>query len=130
MQELQTRFGTGSVSEVEVFHGTRKQIIGTIISDGFDAGKNVRSAFGKGIYFSNSANMSKDYSDVPEDGVSYMIISSMLVGPVVLGSSCFTIDTNLYTAAVDRITSPSIYVCPKNEYAVPRYVVAFHKNAN
>ena len=94
-------------SAAELFHGTHVKNIDTILLEGFDVSKNLRSAYGKGTYFSSTAKYSMNYTS--GGSVVYM----------------FLCDVDL-----TRCTNhANIYVMPHNDGAIPRYVIAFHKDA-
>jgi hypothetical protein len=90
---------------IELFHGTNVNNIDRIVKEGFDVTKNVRSAYGKGTYFSSQANYSKNYA----------------IG----GSIVYMFLCNVDTKRCHKFDH--IYVMPHNDGAVPKYIIAFHK---
>jgi hypothetical protein len=116
-------------NELELYHGSREEFINTICKKGFDPSVNSRSAYGKGTYFAKNASYSRDYAPPSSDQVSFMLISSVLIGEVSLYGSGRRIDTLKHDNSVDNITSPSIYVTPYIYGAIPRFIVAFHRYA-
>ena len=117
--------GVDIVRTVRLFHGTSQNNMHAILEGGFDPSKNVRSAFGHGTYFATAAGYSKDYAQPDTDGVNYMLACDVLVGAV--GNGCS--QTAVHDAWVDQVSRPSVYVIPYAEAAIPRFVVAFHRDA-
>lgn len=126
-EQIQKKFGT--VNEVECFHGTSYQSMLNIIEDGFNKQYNHRSAYGKGTYFAISSAYSKEYAIPETNGISYMFICYISYGSKTQGSANLVIDTNEFDCAVDYLANPSIYVIPNDNDIYPKYVIAFHKNA-
>jgi hypothetical protein len=58
-----------------------------------------------------------------------MLICSVLIGEVSVYGQQKAIDTKLHDNSVDNTKSPSIYVTPYAAGAIPRFIVAFHRNA-
>jgi poly [ADP-ribose] polymerase 7/11/12/13 len=119
----------GSCEELELFHGTREQNINIIINEGFDPSLNKTSAYGKGTYFAKNALYSRDYSPPSNEEISYMFLCSVLVGEKNIYGCNKYIDTKYHDNSVDNKHSPTIYVTPYRYGAVPRFVVAFYRNA-
>lgn len=120
----------GPVETLSLFHGTKSYLIEKIASEGFNVTKNTVSAYGKGTYAAQNANLSVRYVNIDSDAISYLFLVDMLVGRKQIGTKIKKeIDTNLYDNYVDNITKPSIYVTPYNAGCIPKYVIAFHKNA-
>lgn len=124
LEELNTKRGEEYVSIKRLFHGTKSGNINSIAINGFQVAANMRSAYGKGSYFSTKANYSKDYTDNDRDDISYLFICDIVVGKIGYLSSDKNIDTG-----VDNINNPTIYVCPKDSSCIPRFIVGFYKNA-
>lgn len=96
---------------VQLFHGTLEKNIDSIISRGFKSEMNTRSAFGRGTYFAKHANYSKDYAYTSKDDeITYMFLCD------VISEKC-------------TYSNGTIYVTPHDGAGVPRYLIAFYKNA-
>lgn len=119
----------GFLTEKQVFHGTKESNIKEIVNNGFDSLKNKNSVFGKGTYFAEYANYSKNYSDISSDDLSFMFICDILIGKCCIGCVNMVINETKYDCAVDNLNNPNIYVIPNNNAAYPKYIIAFHKNA-
>lgn len=115
--------------EKMLYHGTNESIVNLIIQNGFDPKKNTRSLYGKGSYFAKNASYSRDYSPPASDGISFMLLCSVLVGNVGRYGKDQMIDTTMHDNSVDSIQDPTIYVTPYRCGAIPRYLIAFYKNA-
>jgi hypothetical protein len=115
--------------ELELYHGTKEEAANSIIRDGFNPDFNYRAAYGKGSYFAKNAAYSRDYAPPASDDVSFMLICSVLIGEVSVYGQQKAIDTKLHDNSVDNTKSPSIYVTPYAAGAIPRFIVAFHRNA-
>ncbi len=115
--------------ELQLYHGTREEYANSIIKNGFDPLANSRSAYGKGSYFAANASYSRDYAPPASDEVSFMLICSVLVGETVVYGPNKPIDTSKHDNSVDNTKSPYIYVTPYASGAIPRFIVAFHRNA-
>ena len=111
---------------VELYHGTKKQHIQTIVDHGFLKEKNKVSMYGIGSYFSPLGSMSAKYTDV-SNGVSYVFLCDVLVG------KCGTTKQNKPIVDMDCslnfATNPTIYAIPYDDASIPRYVIAFHRDA-
>ena len=127
--DLILKRGAEVVKELMLFHGTKFNNINNIVLNGFKASFNKVSAYGRGTYFSTTANYSQNYSTADPNEFSYMFISNVIVASCILGTSGKEIDTELYDNMVDNITKPSMYVTPYDDGCIPVYMVAFHKNA-
>ena len=117
----------GKVDTISLFHGTRTNLIEKIAKEGFDVTKNIKSAYGIGTYAAKKASYSFNYMDIDRDEISFMFIVDMLVGRKAVCKD--KINTSLYDNSVDNVKNPSIFVTPYNSGCIPKYVVAFHKNA-
>ena len=105
----------GEFKELSLFHGTHEKLVNIIIREGFDPSKNVRSVYGKGAYFAKDASYSFNYMTSNEgNDISFMFLCDVLVDHSVL--------TNVRE-------NPTIFVVPKREAILPRYVITFHKSA-
>lgn len=128
---LQSKFDTLKSSMIEpneklLFHGTNERNAYAIVQNGYDPACNTRSAYGKGTYFALSPNYSKNYTDISyhKGGfeLSFMLINTVLVGKeFVKGGKGDT--------QVDLLAKPTIFCVPLAHQAIPKYIVAFHKNA-
>jgi hypothetical protein len=90
-------------------------------------------AYGMGVYFAADASYSYNYMPSKKDlsgfDLSYMIVNSVLVGRTILGTSNSVCNLNQADTQVNSITLPKIFSVPRAEQAIPKYVIAFHKNA-
>jgi hypothetical protein len=116
-------------NELQLYHGTKENYAQYIIREGFNPNLNYRAAYGKGSYFAKNASYSREYAPPASDQVSFMLICSVLIGEIGLYGALKPIDTNLHDNAVDNIKNPCIYVTPYSYGAIPRFIVAFHRNA-
>lgn len=119
----------GNIRELQLFHGTKHSNINSIAKNGFRSESNQRSVYGIGTYFSTQANYSKDYSDRDTEDISYMFVCNVLIGNCTVMSCNSTINTELFDNSVNKIENPNIYVTPYNDGCIPKYLVAFYKNA-
>lgn len=112
-------------TELQVFHGTHANTIDDIINKGFNPSKNRVSAYGVGSYFATKARYSFDYMKSSDsNGISYMFVVNIFIGKVKYHSSIDEGDTY-----VNHLSNPTIFSMPLKEQTLPRYLVAFHKNA-
>ena len=129
-QRVEIQCKRGSCKEIELYHGTNASAVVSIINNGFRVDMNKTSAYGKGTYFAKRANLSVSYAKDRPDEVSFMLICSVLVGKchIYIGGRG---DINIvkHDNSVDNIQNPLIYVTPYDNGAIPRYIVAMHKNA-
>lgn len=116
------------VEILELYHGTSEESMNNIIKNGFEKKYNRVAAWGKGTYFSPLATMSAQYSKPKVDEISYMFICDVIYGKYKVGSQNIekTDDIDNY---VNSLKDPSIICCPLDDMAVPRYMIAFHRNA-
>lgn len=129
LKSLQEKRGEQKIFIKRLFHGTRTDNINSIADNGFKVTANIRSAYGIGTYFSTNASYSRDYTDMDKDDISYMFVCDVLIGnqDIILGSK--KIPENLDNSVNDRKT-PTIYVTPYDNGCIPRFLVAFYKNAH
>ena len=114
-----------TVTEMELFHGTKADNVDSICNNGFLVQYNRTSAYGLGTYFSTNPSYSMfNYTNVDKRGVSF--VCDVLIGKCELGGHSRKIKAD---NAVDNLTKPSIYVTPYDDGCYPKYLVAFHKNA-
>lgn len=127
--ELEKQIGNDNTKELQLFHGSSKAAIQSIINNGFDAGMNKTSAYGIGSYFAVNASYSKSYArnERMDDNISYMILCNVCVGRTCQGVSNRVIDSTKYENFVDNTVSPTIYVAPHDASIYPAYIIAFYK---
>lgn len=118
-----------SCSELLLYHGTSELAVNNIIQNGFRPSMNARSAYGKGTYFAKNASYSRDYAPPTSDQISFMLLCSVLVGNVSVYSHNQIVQTKQHDNSVDHIQNPTIYVTPYQYGAIPRYLIAFYRNA-
>jgi hypothetical protein len=112
-------------AELQVFHGTHANNINSIIINGFDPSKNRVSAYGIGSYFTKNPSYSFNYMKSADiNDISYMFVANIFIGKVKYNSSEDDGDTY-----VDNVRTPTIFCMPLKEQTLPKYLVAFHKNA-
>jgi hypothetical protein len=112
----------------QLYHGTSEHCMNNIIQNGFESKYNKVGVYGKGTYFSPLATMSAGYSKPKSDEVSYMFMCDVIIGVCKLGSpnKLKTDDMDNY---VNSLKNPTIICCPLDDMSIPRYVIAFHRNA-
>ena len=59
-----------------------------------------------------------------------MLLCSVIVGKCICGTSGIEIDKSKADNFVDKIENPTIVVSPYDKGGIPKYLIAFHKNAN
>ena len=120
-----TKVRLTDAKELQLYHGSTQGSIRNICNIGFKSEYNVISAYGKGTYFSVDASYSKTYTRPKRGEISYLIMANVLIGKCGLANN-----TGPAFAGVDNyvnsITNPTIYVCPKDDYAYPKYIIAFY----
>lgn len=126
--EIEAKRGK-TCKELQLYHGTKEEYANSIIKNGFDPLANSRSAYGKGSYFAANASYSRDYAPPASDQVSFMLICSVLIGEAAIYGPNKPIDTLKHDNSIDNASRPSIYVTPYQYGAIPRFLVAFHRNA-
>ncbi len=119
----------GTVREELVFHGTTEIGMQSILTNGFDPAKNVRSAYGRGTYVAPSAAVARSYAQETKMGDNVMIIARVTLGTPTQGSANTSINTAKYDYAVDNMKTPSMYVIPYRYGVIPLYVVQFYGKA-
>ncbi|CAL4152929.1 unnamed protein product [Meganyctiphanes norvegica] len=122
----------------KLLHGTKKECVERIICENFDwrlNGKSNGKVFGQGAYFTPDSNYALSYAPPDSDGKRYIIISSIIVGCMVLGNKNMEKPpinpaTRLpYDTSVNNIISPNIYVKYNRQEYCPEYVVTIQKNS-
>jgi len=120
-------------NEMILFHGTNEHAVNSILEWGYDPLFAKVCAYGMGVYFAADASYSYNYMPSKKDlsgfDLSYMIVNSVLVGRTILGTSNSVCNLNQADTQVNSITLPKIFSVPRSEQAIPKYVIAFHKNA-
>jgi hypothetical protein len=117
--------GSGGVKELQLYHGSTQNSIMNICNVGFKAEYNVTSAYGKGTYFSADASYSKTYTRPKKNEVSYLIMADVLIGKCGMYNRKDEIDNY-----VNNEKNPTIYVCPKDDFSYPKYIIAFYPFAD
>ncbi len=112
----------------QLYHGTSEECVKKIIVNGFQSSFNRVGAYGKGTYFTPLATMSAQYAKPKSDEISYMMVCDVVIGVCKIGS-VMKAKTDDVDNFVNMLTNPSIICCPLDDMAVPRYVIAFHRNA-
>lgn len=112
-----------------LYHGTTKENINNILSNGFDPAKRKVCAFGEGIYFATRAEYSRHYSrkKINED-IAYMLVCDVVCGKVTKGRPGQHIPDR-YQSFTNSIAKPDMYIVNKREAVFPRYVIAFYPDA-
>ena len=120
-------------NERVLFHGTREDAAYSILEWGYDPLCAKVCAYGVGVYFAADASYSYNYMPSKTDragfDLSYMLVNSVLVGRMIQGTSNSICNTALADTQVDFMTQPRIFSVPRAEQALPKYIIAFHKNA-
>lgn len=115
----------GEVQELTLFHGTTEAAAAAIVKDGFNATVNTRSAFGRGTYFAPRYSVSRAYAQANKEGHGVALMCRVLVGRVCVGTTGATLDLEKFDAAVDTLRSPTMYVIPYDDAALPTHVMHF-----
>ncbi len=114
----------------QLYHGTKEDAVNSIIHRGFNVSANTRNAYGVGTYFAKNANYSKEYAAPASDQISFMLLCDVLIGEMGNGyTSGKQIDTAKHDNSVNNIKKPLIVVSPYDYGAIPRYIIAFYRNA-
>ncbi len=128
-QEIENKRGN-ACKVWQLYHGTKEESVNSIIQNGFNIAANTRNAYGVGTYFAKKANYSKEYAAPASDQISFMLLCDVLIGEMGTGyTSGIKIDTAKHDNSVDNIRNPLIVVSPYNYGAIPRYIIAFYRNA-
>lgn len=125
-KDLLTSMYGKTLEEKSLFHGTKEHCIDPISVEGFRAELNVCSAYGKGTYFAENALTSVGYMRGP-NSITYMFLADVLIGKKTLPQNK---TGAVGECSVDNTSKPSIYVVPENDSTYPRYIIAFHKDAD
>jgi hypothetical protein len=118
---------------IELFHGTDEDSSYNIIDEGFMVSKNKVSAYGKGTYFSNSAEIAKSYAISRgnlknQNNLLYVIIADIIISDMICGSGLHYGDKKIPSCYVNSLTSPSYFCIPHDNRALPKYIVSFYEN--
>ncbi len=120
-------------NEMILFHGTNESAVNGILEWGYDPLCAKVCAYGMGIYFAADALYSYNYMPSRKDtkgfDLSFMLVNSVLVGRMIRGTSNSVCDEAQGDTQVDNAINPKIFSVPKARQAIPKYVIAFHKNA-
>ncbi len=127
-KEIENKRGK-ACQELLLYHGTCERAAELIIRDGFNPELNHRAVFGKGTYFAKDAIYCRSFSPPAKDNISFMLICSVLVGEIGRYGNMVSVNTAVHDNAVDSLTKPTIYVTPYPYGAIPRYLLAFHRDA-
>ena len=130
-EATKTRIQTsrGSVKEILAFHGTGEAVVPSILADGFDPTRNVRSLYGIGTYVARSASYARFFAQEDHLGDNVMIVCRVAIGAITIGSTKQEINTTRYDCAADILTKPNIFVIPHKYGVIPLYVVRFYGKA-
>mmetsp|Transcript_60742 Transcript_60742/g.96511 ORF Transcript_60742/g.96511 Transcript_60742/m.96511 type:complete len:394 (-) Transcript_60742:197-1378(-) len=119
-----------------VFHGTSFETIGKIVENGFNRDYNIRSAYGKGVYFARNAQLAAKYSKPDADGYLAMLVCDVIVGECTVGSrdmpqsALYKPGTSTqFDTLVNRLEKPSVYVVRRDYHAIPKYILVFRRNS-
>jgi len=136
------------VQEQNLFHGTPdEETVRCVCHQNFDPRMHGRHAtsYGKGAYFSISAEYSNDYAQPQtcldsskNSGRRFMFFARVLVGKSTRGKSKFQrpppVDPScahgaLYDSCVDSISHPKIFVIFDNNQCYPEYLIEYEVHA-
>jgi hypothetical protein len=116
-----------------LFHGTNEAAVSSILEFGYDPVFAKTCAYGMGVYFAADAVYSYNYMPSRKDysgfDLSFMLVNSVLVGRMIQGTSNSVCNLAQGDTQVDSSHTPKIFSVPRAEQAIPKYVIAFHKNA-
>jgi poly [ADP-ribose] polymerase 10/14/15 len=133
---MERRGGIGS-NEMQLFHGTRSEIVDRINMHGFNRSYNRTHVYGKGVYFACDASYSAQDAYSPPDavGAKRVYLARVLVGEVCEGRSDdiepslqrpgATSPIDLCDSTIDCQRSPSIFVTYKDYQQYPEYLITF-----
>lgn len=122
-----------STKIIELFHGTDETSSYNIVDEGFLVSRNKISAYGKGTYFSNSADIAKSYAlsrgnKRSQNNLLYVIIADVIVSDMQLGGgislSPFAPSISCY---VNNLARPTYFCIPHDNRALPKYIVSFYE---
>jgi hypothetical protein len=129
-----------STKLIELFHGTDENSSYNIIDEGFLISRNKISAYGKGTYFSNSADIAKSYAlsrgnKKSQNNLLYVIIADVIVSDMQLGSPPSLVSSASSASSVspsvscyvNNVDHPSYFCIPHDNRALPKYIVSFYE---
>uniref|UniRef100_A0A6A7G5E3 Poly [ADP-ribose] polymerase n=1 Tax=Hirondellea gigas TaxID=1518452 RepID=A0A6A7G5E3_9CRUS len=131
---IEKKNNSGAVREQYLFHGTDAGNLSSICEQNLDwrlHGSNVGQRYGRGSYFSHSAQFSDHYSSVRGNS-KVLLIVKVLIGTITLGHPLLTrppkdsATGNLFDTTVDNIISPRVFVKYDNQEYYPEYIVEYH----
>jgi hypothetical protein len=97
-----------------LFHGTSEKNIDSICRNGFRCELNVRSAYGKGTYFSEYASYSINYTSTQKsDDIVYMFLCDVLAD----------------SSHTKHAKGTGIYVTEHDYAGIPKFLIAFYPKA-
>ncbi len=112
----------------QLFHGTKEAAISSICNYGFDPALNKVGAYGKGTYFSPQASLSFNYTNKSKlTDLQYIFLADVIIGTFTRAGNMQTIDTAHYDNSCNHMKNPTIICTPYRYGAIPRYLIAFHK---
>ncbi|XP_066927666.1 protein mono-ADP-ribosyltransferase PARP12-like [Clytia hemisphaerica] len=124
----------GQVKEMQLWHGTRNDIVEKICQQNFDWRMVEKHSFGKGSYFAKKTSYSCSYtSSDPVSGICSMFYADVLVGYCAKGCSTYTRPPErekniLYDSCVNDIIDPSIFVIFERDQFYPRYLIKYKRS--
>ena len=130
-------YGVGCANELQLFHGTKADIVDVICHQNFDfrlSGERIGTLFGKGTYFASTAKYSDGYATRGVNGNKVMFMAKCLVGKCTLGDPTCNrppyIDTKdptkgLYDCCVDNPSNPRIFCIFDWNQHYPEYVIQY-----
>ncbi|KAK3101023.1 hypothetical protein FSP39_000330, partial [Pinctada imbricata] len=136
-RQMEAKYGIGCSNELELFHGTRADLVDTICQDNLDfrlAGERVGALFGQGSYFAVEAKYSDLYCHPGKDRHKYMFIVKCLAGKCAQGDPKLKrpppvdphdISKGIYDCCVDNPSNPKIYCIFDNHQYYPEYIIEY-----
>ena len=116
--EFLHRLGKGHLNERWLWHGTKEELVPTILSNGFLRDYSLNAMYGKGTYFARDASYSlqKQYAKPTDDGEQILLLSRVLLGKPCKGRKSMDKpeqkpgSVELHESMVDELSNPSIFV--------------------
>mmetsp|Transcript_36304 Transcript_36304/g.58270 ORF Transcript_36304/g.58270 Transcript_36304/m.58270 type:complete len:128 (+) Transcript_36304:2-385(+) len=119
-----------------LLHGTSFEAIEKIVENGFNRDYNIRSVYGKGVYFATDFDLAAQYSKSDTNGYLGMLVCDVIVGECAVGSFnmrqsalCKPGTNTQYDTLVNRLEDPDIYVVRRDYHAIPKYIVLYRRNS-
>eukprot|EP01084_Bolivina_argentea_P006907 13044_1 len=135
-QILIKTIGAEHVNERYLFHGTRQNIIPTIITQGCRKEFSTTAAYGEGTYFARDASYSVNYSQ-EINGIKKFFLCKVICGKMCVGSGSYKLDlwpkqSNglRYDSLVNRLNDPSIFVIHNDVRVYPMYIIHYKRESN